>query len=174
MSKAILSQGRIIGTVIIVFVLYAVYAWWSTRNTDSFFDINQQVYAPAEVSRPRVEAPIERVVAPGGPNAPNQAPLQTQPSVVMPEEMPYDPQDQSYESAEIPERLRHPERMFSPGIVNDGTDGAIASGIASQATQATMQAYQAFGPEFATNGGSFLDNGVMANDTTVSLDFSSV
>ena len=168
-----MNTGRIIGTVLLVFILYGIYAWWTTSTIDSF-DVNSQLYAPAEVTRPPVEAPVERVVAPGGPNAPNQAPLKTEQSIIIPEEEPYDPQVQPYESAEIPERLRHPERLFSPGLVNEETDGAIASGIASQAQQATNQAYQSFGPEFATNGGSFLDNGVMANDITVPLGFSSV
>jgi hypothetical protein len=92
----------------------------------------------------------------------------------MPPENPYDPQAQSYESAEIPERLRHPERMFSPGIVGDETGNAVAAGIASEAQQVTAQSYQSFGPEFATNGGSFLDNGVMANDSTIPSSYSSV
>lgn len=167
-----MNTGKIVITVAVAFILFAVYSWWSTRVDP--FDVNSQLYAPAEVSRPPVEASMERVVAPGGPNAPNQAPLPSQPLVVLPEEAPYDPQEQTYESAEIPERLRHPERLFSAGLMNEDTDGAIASGIASKAQQATEHAYQTFGPEFATNGANFLDNGVMANDTTVPMSYSSV
>ena len=166
-------NARILMAVLITIVLYGIYSWWSTRNTDSF-DINSQAYAPAEVHHPRVEASVEREVSPSGPAAPNQAPPRAMPAMVMPEETPFDPQSQPFESAEIPERLRHPERMFSPGIMNDETANAVASGIASEAQQVTTQAYQTFGPEFATNGGSFLENGVMANDSTIPSSYSSV
>lgn len=166
-------NARILTAVFITLVLYGIYSWWTTRYVDAF-DINQQLYAPAMTSHPKVEAPVDREVAPGGPNAPSQAPPRQMPAVVMPPETPFDPQAQSYESAEIPERLRHPERSFSPGIVNDETSNAVASGIASEAQQVTENAYQTFGPEFATNGGSFLENGVMANDSDMPTSYSSV
>jgi hypothetical protein len=51
---------------------------------------------------------------------------------------------------------------------------AVDSGIASNSHQATMHAYQVFSPEFAQNGGLFMDNGVMANDSAVKLEYSSV
>jgi hypothetical protein len=166
-------NARILTAVFITIVLYGIYSWWTTQGTDSF-DVNSQQYAPAEVYHPKVEAPVDRVVAPSGPASPSQAPPRNMPAVIMPEERPYDPQDQSYESAEIPERLRHPERSFSPGLVNDETGNAVAAGIASEAQQVTDNAYQTFGPEFATNGGSFLDNGVMANDSDMPSSYSSV
>ena len=164
---------RILTAVFITIVLYGIYSWYTTRNVDSF-DINSQMYAPIITHHPKVEAPVDREVAPGGPSAPAQAPPRQMPTMVMPEETPFDPQSQSFESAEIPERLRHPERMFSPGIVNDEVGNAVASGIASEAQQVTSNAYQTFGPEFATNGGSFLDNGVMANDSDMPSSYSSI
>jgi hypothetical protein len=35
-----------------------------------------------------------------------------------------------------------------------------------------MESYQTFGPEFAQNGGTFLDNGVIANDSSVDMSYS--
>ncbi len=166
-------NARILTAVFITLVLYGIYSWWSTRNYDGF-DINSQQYQPAEVYYPKVEAPVDRVVAPSGPASPAQAPPRQMPTMVMPEERPYDPQAENYESAEMPERLRHPERMFGPGIVGDQVTNAVASGIASEAQQVTENAYQTFGPEFATNGGSFLENGVMANDSDMPTSYSSV
>ena len=166
-------NARILTAVFITIVLYGIYSWWSTRNIDNF-DVNSQMYAPVITHHPKVEAPVDREVAPGGPSTPAQAPPRSMPTMVMPEETPFDPQSQSYESAEIPENLRHPERMFSPGIVNDEVGNAVASGIASEAQQVTSNAYQTFGPEFATNGGSFLDNGVMANDSDIPTSYSSI
>jgi len=37
-----------------------------------------------------------------------------------------------------------------------------------------MNAYQSFGPEFAQNGGAFMENGVVANDTLMNSEYSSV
>ena len=161
---------KIFTAVLLAVLAYAAYSWWSTRSVDPF-DINSQQYAEATAQAPPVEASLTRVVSPGGPGAPNQK-APTSEAVYMPEETPYDPQAQPYESATIPERLRHPERMFGPGLVNEDTDTAVAAGTASYATQKTMESYQTFGPEFAQNGGAFLENGVVANDSSVDLSYS--
>jgi hypothetical protein len=165
-------SGRILTAVLVALIVYGIYSWWTTRVDN--FDINSQHYAAVQTFAPPVEAPVDRVVAPSGPAAPAQAPPATAPAVVLPPETPYDPQAEMYESAEMPERLRHPERAFGPGLVNDETQGAVQSGIASQAQQVTSRAYQTFGPEFATNGANFLDNGVMANDSDMPTSYSSV
>ncbi len=164
-------SGKIFTAVLLAVLAYAVYSWYSTRSVDPF-DINSQQYAEATAQAPPVEASLTRVVSPGGPGAPNQRPPPEE-AVRMPEEAPYDPQAQPYESATIPERLRHPERMFGPGLVNEDTDTAVAAGTASYATQKTMESYQTFGPEFAQNGGAFMEeNGVVANDSSVDLSYS--
>jgi hypothetical protein len=57
---------------------------------------------------------------------------------------------------------------------NDKTS-AVESGIASSSHQATMNAYQVFGPEFAQNGGVFMEEtGVIANDSSIERGYSSI
>jgi hypothetical protein len=168
-------NGRILVAVLITVIIYAIYSWYSTKNSpiDSFaIDINSQNYAEAETTEPPIEASLTRVIAPSGPAPPNQA--SSEPAVRMPEESPFDPQEQSYESSDIPERLRHPERMFGPGLVNDQTSVATESGIATQAEIVTQNSFQQFGPEFAQNGGAFLDGGVIANDSTLPTSYSMI
>lgn len=167
---------RVIAAVLIAFVLFALYSYFTTRGADTepFMNLNKQQYEEGPAQEAPLEASLTRVVSPGGPSAPNQRPPRDAEATIAPEERPFDPQSQSYESADLPERLRHPERSFGPGLLNTETDTAVASGIASQSQQATSQAYQTFGPEFAQNGGLFMDNGVIANDTTVNLSYSAI
>jgi len=166
--------GRIVMAVCIAIALFAVYSWYSTHNNEEF-DINSQNYGNAEVYTPPVEAPRDRVVAPGGPSAPSQRPAALKPRDLMPPETPMDPQDKGYESAEIPERLRHPERSYSPGLINEDTNQAVESGVASDRfAQAASASFQQFGPEYVQNGSQFLENGVMANDLTLETEYSSI
>ena len=133
-------------------------------------------YLPASLPLPlgkeEEEVVPSRVVSPSGPNSPNeQAP---EDSYVVPPEEPYDPQEKEYESATHPNRLRYPERLYGPGLEQTDKQTAVDAGIASNSHQATMSAYQVFGPEFAQNGGLFMDNGVIANDTSVETGYSSI
>jgi hypothetical protein len=91
----------------------------------------------------------------------------------MPEEQPVDHSDRGYESAELPDRMRHPERAFAPGLDNH-EDAGVDSGIASTARDVTLRSFQAFGPEKVQNGAAFLDTGVMANDSTLPSNYSEV
>ena len=167
-------SARIVAAVVLSFLLFAVYSWFTTRGTyDGFMDLNKQQYESAIVEEPPVEASLTRIVSPGGPSAPNQRPSRQSTASVAMDERPFDPQEENYESAELPERLRHPERMFSPGLDNTTTEDAVAAGTASYAQQATDQAYQVFSPEFAQNGGTFMD-GIVANDISVNQSYSSV
>ena len=159
---------RISLAIVIAFLLYAGYSWYTIPQYDGF-DIN-----PPELQnalQPAIRTPPSPTAA-GGPNTPGQrAPNE---SIVIPSERPFDPEEKSYESSELPERLRHPERLYGPGLEQDDSVTAVESGIASESHQQTMNAYQTFGPEFAQNGGSFMENGVVANDTFLSSDYSSV
>ncbi len=169
-----MNTQKILTAVLIAVILYGAYSWWTTRSSEGYIDINANQYTPLTPKMPMVEAPVDRVVSSGGPATPNTAPPANMESMIMPQEEPYDPMMQGHESAEIPQRLRHPERMFGPGVVNDETGIAVAAGVASQSQQVTEQAYQIFGPEMAQNGGTFLDGGIMANDSSVPSEFSSV
>lgn len=189
-------NGRIVLAVLLAVSIYAVYSWYSTKTSGdthegsaigssqllspSFgdsrsegFDINSQNYEYALPHIAPVEAPENRVMASSGPSAPSQRPPRTMPPVIVQEERPFDPQEQSHESAEIPERLRHPERLYSPGLVNEGVEDSIAAGTANYASQVTQDAAQVFGPEFAQNGGLFME-GIMANDTQLDMGYSAV
>jgi hypothetical protein len=161
-------SGRIVSSVLVAVIIFAVYSWYTTRATPEYFDVNSQQYEYPGAPSPVVHAP-ERTVAPSGPNPPSQ--LSKKAAVIVQDERPYDPQEQPHESAELPERLRNPERMFGPGLANDSTE--TVEGVTSYASQVTEDAHQVFGPEFAQNGGNFM-SGVMANDTSLKTDYSSV
>ena len=169
-------NSRLLIALFITVFLYGIYSWFTTKGGSVVdpFDINSQLYESGPVEQPPpTEADPQRQVAPSGPHSPAQAPSSMMPAVKLPEEVPFDPQEQNFESAEMPERLRHPERLFSPGLVSDETATAVGSGIASKAQQLTANASQSFGPEFAQNGGSFLGE-VMANDSDMPTSYSSV
>ena len=104
--------------VLITFLVFAAYSWFTTNPSDGFMDINKQQYETSFPREPPLEASLTRVVSPGGPSSPSQRPPREAPVTIADPEKPFDPQAQSYESAEIPERLRHPERSFSPGMNN--------------------------------------------------------
>ena len=163
--------ARIVIAVCVAIVFYGLYSWYTTQGEG--FDINSQSYAPASLSAPSVPGELRnRTQSPSGPGAPNQMPAHEAPTVQMPDETAMDPQEKQYESAEIPERLRHPERSFSPGMVNDETSTSAAAGVASYAQKETAHANLTFGPELVQNGGQFLDGGVMANDLTLETGYS--
>jgi len=104
-----------------------------------------------------VQEPMPRgdlIVASGGPNSPNAAPPVSMPPSVSPSPEASDPYDETSELADASESLRNPERSFGPGIVPEQTAIASASGIAGPVATSS-QAFQTFGPELVSNGGSF-------------------
>jgi len=150
-------SGRILTAVSVAFILFAIYSWYETR-TDEGFDINN-----AEVAY----TGQEREVSSGVPSSPNQRP---QPAVIVQEERAFDPLEQNHESAAMPERLRHPERMFGPGLNNEDVETAITAGNASKVTG---ESNQVFSPEFAQNGGLFMGE-VTAHDVSLETHYSSI
>lgn len=160
-------MNKITIAVVVAFLIYTFYSWYSIPQYDGF-DIHESVLphakAPPLEASPALAPPLRASPAP----EPKQS-LRPE----MAEEEPYDPQEQTYESADHPDRLRRPERAYGPGLEQDDTMRAVESGIASNSHEKTMNAYQTFGPEFAQNGGSFMD-GVMANDTALNDEYSSV
>jgi hypothetical protein len=160
-------NGRIVLAVVVAVIVYGVYSWFTAVDT----------FIPAPTSfaqAPPIQTPPSlpvKTVSPSGPAAPSQRPPKE--AVMMPEEEARDPSDQGYESADLPDRLRHPERAFAPGLDNHG-DAGEASGLAGQAQDVTLRSFQAFGPERVQNGGAFLESGVMANDMTLPTGYSEV
>ena len=160
-------NGRIVLAIVIALVVYGLYSWFTT--VDTF------IPAPTNFAQaPPIQTPPSlpmKILSPSGPSAPSQRPPNE--AVMMPEEEARDPSDQGYESADLPDRLRHPERAFAPGLDNHG-DAGEASGLAGQAQDVTLRSFQAFGPERVQNGGAFLESGVMANDMTLPTGYSEV
>ena len=159
-------KTRVVIAVVTAVVLFGLYSWVSTKDSDTFTSSYASAYPGLAPPPPQ---PMETV--PSGPSAPSQrAPRET---VEMPEETANDTSHDGYESAEHPDRLRHPERAFAPGLPNHSDDGQ-ESGLAGQAAHVTYQSAQMFGPERVQNGGAFLDSGVMANDMTLPTGYSEV
>ena len=149
-----------IGLLVALLIILSMILWFMPN--EGFQSLNTSSAAPIMEQQP-VIYPARRVVQAGS-SSPNQAPdyseeRRTSPEVAM------DPYAQNEESASIPERLRHPERMFQPPPDNTTTSIAEASGIASESAAQAGHALNAFTPEFAQNGGEFMQ-GIMANDTS--------
>jgi hypothetical protein len=102
-----------------------------------------------------------RVVAPGGPNAPNAASDRI-PAKISPDAAPVDPYDNTNMEAPIGDTMRFPELSFGPGVENKGIKNGAASGVASTKG---VTSESPFSPEFAQNGGIFM-GAVTANDLT--------
>ena len=135
---------------------------------DGFTALNTSTAAPV-IERQPIVYPA-RNVAPASPSSPNQMASPDEVRIASPE-VANDPYADNQESAAIPERLRHPERMFQPGPDNTTHGIAEASGIASASAGQAGHAMQSFTPEFAQNGGEFMQ-GIMANDTSEPGGFS--
>jgi hypothetical protein len=140
-----------------LFVIYLVFKAYTT----SYFEVDSFVAeAPWVQQQPPVE-PI-RIVSSSGPTAPNAKPSSGE-EVAPPVVVARDPLDDPSGSNEIEDNLRHPERMFSPGVKPTDTRSLVMSGVASNETHASAS-QQTFVPEMAQNGGEFM-KGIAANDT---------
>ena len=156
--------ARLYASISIVLLAYLAYCWYTYDpmfNLRNFKAEAVEVFTPVYAPPPTAHAEAQRIVEP-----PSHVPHK--------EENAYDSEESSYESAQIPERLRHPERSFSPGYVNDETGNAVASGVASYSAGVTKQAEQLFGPEFVQNGGQFMEGGIIANDESGAVSYSSI
>lgn len=182
-------SGRLYVSIAIVLFLYLGYCFYmynpvSALSSSTAHSVASPVPLP-EVPPPVLmekigteaqEAAMQRKVVEGmdtrGSTPPMQPLLQPKMHASPPkDEVPFDKEESTYESAQIPERLRHPERSFSPGYVNDETGTAVASGVASYSAGVTQKAEQSFGPELVQNGGQFM-SGVMANDDSLAVSYS--
>lgn len=149
-----------IGILVALLVALSAILWFMPR--DGFKNLDTSGDAPV-LERQPVIYPARNIVS-GGSSTPNQMAEQNEIRIASPE-IARDPYSTNEESASIPERLRHPERMFQPGPDNSTRGIAEASGIASASSTQAANAMQAFTPEFAQNGGEFMQ-GIMANDSS--------
>jgi len=160
-------SARLYASISIVLMFYLAYCWYvydpvfalTPSTASSVETFQREPTPPMQLLETAVHKPMEMDR--------NHERLPVQGKT----ESPYDTQESSYESAQIPERLRHPERSFSPGYVNDETATAVASGVASYSAAATQKAEQTFGPEFVQNGGQFME-GISANDDSTAVSYS--
>jgi hypothetical protein len=149
-----------IGLLLGLLIVLSVILWF--MPTEGFQSLNTSAAAPIMDHQPVIYP--ARNVMPGGSSTPNQAPEYREERMTSPE-VAMDPYALNEDSASIPERMRYPERMFEPGPDNSSTSIAEASGIASASAGQAGNAMQSFTPEFAQNGGEFMQ-GIMANDTS--------
>ena len=134
---------------------------------DSFASV--QAAAPPIEYQPPVEPP--RIVSPSGPSPPSAAPPPPQEGRQAPPDVTArDPLDDPNSSENLQDNLRHPERMFGPGVNPTDTDRSVMSGVASSRSQTSSQALQTFAPEMAQNGGEFMQ-GIAANDTLTDSEY---
>ncbi len=173
-----MSVEVILKFIVVVLILYIGYqlilkhtplGGQSASKDDSFMNYTPApALVPDNVPMPILEGP--RTVMGSGPSAPSQAaPHDTIRVIAEPEGT--DGYAEMNEGANAPERLRHPERMFRPAPPMDVVDSMTESGIGAAASEATANSLQTFAPEFAQNGGEFM-NGIFANDTSEPSNFS--
>lgn len=161
---------QILIAVVLAAILYSAYLYFTPRK----YVIEESFETPAPA--PLMTIPIPeppRTVAPAGPNSPSAAP----PEEDMPERLPgpedSDPYDESYGSSNMKDNMRYPERLFGPAPKPNKTELAVAAGVASE-NVGVNQALQSFSPEFAQNGGEFLEGGIFANDAFENPNYSAI
>ncbi len=163
---------QILIAVAIAAILYCVYLYFMSQRK-YVIEESFEVPAPAPLQTIPIPDP-PRTVAAAGPNSPSQAPPQDD----MPERLPgpsdSDPFEESYGSSNLKDNMRYPERLFGPAPKANKTEIAVASGVASSEQQVVSQALQTFSPDFAQNGGQFIEGGIFANDTYENPNYSAI
>jgi hypothetical protein len=149
----------VVGLLLIGYMLYPIVTAIIDKyyyKKDSFRNINPD---NAPISQ---QLPLERqrTVSSAGPNPPNESSSSVEKATISPEERPNDPYDEVNTELPIKSNMRHPERSFGPGVDNSGTARSVSAGTASEEVNSSLSS---FSPEFAQNGGSFME-GISAND----------
>ena len=151
----------------VIFIVYLGIVYWKSK-TSVVFASEKEGFVVQTPALPVTEG-YEPTV-PGGPSTPSQAPPLRE-VIYQPEEGPRDPNAEHYESSDMPERLRHPERSFRPAPGNTETDMAMAAGIAGKPDPSQLQQAQMFNLEMAQNGGEIMPS-IFANDTMAPTNYS--
>ncbi len=164
-------KSQILLAVLLAGILFLAYQLYLNLSSPKLV-IEETFIAPA----PQVTQPIpepERVVAPGGPNSPNQLPPPTHEiNERLPGPTDSDPLDDSYGSSNMKDNMRYPERLFGPAPKPQTGSIAVASGTASTLNSGVNTALQTFSPDFAQNGTEFIPGGIFANDTLDNANYS--
>jgi hypothetical protein len=156
----------VIGLILIGYVLYPLvmailnkyyYKSDGFQATPPTIRINSPETAPVS-EQPPSEPP--RIISQSGPAPPNESSSSNQKATISPEETPNDPYDDVNSELPLKGDMRHPERSFGPGVDNTGTKRSVNAGTASESVNSAVSS---FSPEFAQNGGSFME-GISAND----------
>ena len=166
--------NRILIALALAVVAFVVYLLLKSYKP-SWFGFDNFASTPAAAPPVELQARVEpvHVVSPAGPNPPA---AQAPPPVSEEERQPppdvtaRDPLDDPNSSGDFQDNLRHPERMFSPGLKPTDVDRSVMSGVASSKSLTSSQALQTFAPEMAQNGGEFMQ-GIAANDTLSDTEF---
>ena len=164
-------KSQVLVAILLAGVLFLAYQLYLNMTTKKLV-IEETFVAPAPVVTQPIPEP-ERVVAPAGPNSPNQMPPpseDTQERLPGPEDM--DSMDESYGSSDMKDNMRYPERLFGKAPNPNVTSIQVASGNASTLNAGVNNALQTFSPDFAQNGGEFIPGGIFANDTLDDANYS--
>lgn len=152
----------VVVAILLVVALYLVYLYF-TSNRKLVIEETFEVPASAPIITQPLPEP-ERTIQPGGPNSPSQAPPHSLPPQRLPGPEDSDPYDETYGSSNLKDNMRYPERLFGPAPQPTNTEIAVGAGVASPEQAVVSQALQTFSPDFAQNGGQFIEGGIFAND----------
>ena len=163
---------QILIAVLLAAVLYGGYLYFFGQRK-YVIEESFEVPAPAPLQTIPIPEP-PRTVSASGPNPPNQAPPEDNGGERLPGPSESDPFDESYGSSNLKDNMRYPERMFGPAPKPNKTELAVSAGVASPQNQVVGQALQTFSPDFAQNGGEFIEGGIFANDTGEQPNYSAI
>jgi hypothetical protein len=163
---------QILIAVVLAAILYCGFLYLQSKRK---YVIEESFEVPAQA--PLITLPIPeppRTVASSGPNSPNQAPPEDDLPVRLPGPEDSDPYDETYGSSNMQDNMRYPERSFGPAPKPNKTELAVSAGVASPEQQVVSGALQTFSPDFAQNGGEFIEGGIFANDTLDNPNYSAI
>ena len=153
-------------TIVFVIILFAASYLYITQSSSKKETFRDGIPAPAAVIKRTPPSLPPRQVTPSGPNPPSaRIPEVEQRKNDVLNVIPNDPYDEIYGSQNIKDNLRQPERSFSPGIMNDGHNIFVRSGVASDTIQESNRPIQHYSQEMVQNGGNFNES-YGPNDTS--------
>ena len=165
-------KSQVVVAVLLAGILFLGYQLYLNMNKPKYA-IEETFIAPAPVVTQPIPEP-ERTITPGGHNTPNQLPPPTHDTNErLPGPQDSDPLDDDYGSSNVQDNLRYPERSFGKAPKPVNTTIPVAAGNASTLTTGVNTALQTFSPDFAQNGGEFINGGIFANDTLDNSNYSS-